>query len=59
MNRATDTRERPDEAEGTGLPLLRSWRAVYVFVLATFVTCVILLALLSRAFACLLSTISS
>ncbi|HHY85612.1 MAG TPA: hypothetical protein GYA07_08780 [Verrucomicrobia bacterium] len=51
MNRATDTRERPDEAEGTGLPLLRSWRAVYVFVLATFVTCVILLALLSRAFA--------
>ena len=35
----------------TGLPALRSWTAVYVFVVAIFVAYVILLTALSRAFA--------
>ena len=43
---ATD--EKPD---GTGLPLLRTWPAVYIFVLAVFVLLVILLALFTRAYA--------
>ena len=34
----------------TGLPALRSWRAVYAFVVAVFVAYVVLLTALSRAF---------
>ena len=40
--------ENPD---GTGLPTLRTWPAVYIFVLAVFVLLVILLALFTRAYA--------
>ena len=40
--------ENPDE---TGLPLLRTWPAVYTFVLGAFVLLVILLTIFSRAFA--------
>ena len=35
----------------TGLPGLRTWRAVYLFVVAVFVVYVVLLTALSRAFA--------
>ncbi|HYO08571.1 MAG TPA: hypothetical protein VER17_06325 [Tepidisphaeraceae bacterium] len=35
----------------TGLPGLRTWGAVYLFVVAVFVLYVVLLAALSRAFA--------
>ena len=35
----------------TGLPALRTWGAVYLFVAAVFVVYVVLLAALSRAFA--------
>lgn len=38
------------EAIGTGLPLLRTWPAVYLFVLATFVMWVALLIALTRMF---------
>jgi hypothetical protein len=40
----------PDEA-ATGLPLLRTWPAVYLFVLAVFVLWVALMATFSRMFA--------
>jgi hypothetical protein len=40
----------PDDAD-TGLPVLRTWRAVYLFVLGVFVLWVVLLAVFSRAFA--------
>lgn len=36
--------------EATGLPGLRTWRAVYWFVLAVFVVTVTLLAVLTRTF---------
>jgi len=45
---------KPDPAaedETTGLPGLRTWRGVYLFVLGCFVLVVIGLALFSRAFA--------
>lgn len=35
----------------TGLPGLRSWTAVYLFVVAVFIAYVVLLTALSRAFA--------
>jgi hypothetical protein len=34
----------------TGLPLLRTWRAVYVFVVVAFLTWVALLTALDRVF---------
>jgi hypothetical protein len=37
--------------EATGVPCLRSWRAVYLLVFLNFVIWVALLALFSRAFA--------
>lgn len=40
----------PDDQE-TGLPILRSWRAVYMFVVVCFACWVIILALLPRVFA--------
>jgi hypothetical protein len=40
--------ERNDEV--TGLPGLRTWRAVYLFVLGTFIVWVVLLTVLTWAF---------
>lgn len=42
----------PDSGDGnkTGLPLLQSWRAVYIFVALCFVFWVAILALLPRVF---------
>ena len=40
----------PDADETTGLPGLRSWRAVYIFVLAVFALWVALLTLLPVLF---------
>lgn len=39
------------ENEPPGVPGFRTWRSVYIFVFIFFVLCVVLLALLSRAFA--------
>jgi hypothetical protein len=39
------------ENEAPGVPGFRTWRSVYIFVFLFFVLCVVLLALLSRAFA--------
>lgn len=39
-----------DESESTGLPLLHSWKAVYIFVLSTFILWVLLLFVLSVRF---------
>ena len=36
--------------ETTGLPRLRTWRSVYLFVLAIFIIWVVLLSALSRVF---------
>ena len=41
----------PKLDEGTGLPGLRSWRAVYLFVFGCFVAYVVLLTIFSRSFA--------
>jgi hypothetical protein len=38
------------ETEGTGLPFFRSWKSVYLFVLATFAVWVALLIALTKAF---------
>lgn len=38
------------ESEGTGLPLFRTWRSVYFFVIGCFIFFVALLAIFSRAF---------
>jgi hypothetical protein len=38
------------ENESTRLPVLRTWRAIYAFVVATFVLWVTLLAILARTF---------
>ena len=37
--------------ESPGVPGFRTWRGIYLFVFAFFVLCVVLLALLSHAFA--------
>ena len=42
--------ERVPEEERTGLPLLRTWRGVYLFVFGTFILWVVLLNLLTRMF---------
>jgi hypothetical protein len=39
------------ENDPPGVPGFRTWRGVYIFVFIFFVLCVVLLALLSRAFA--------
>jgi len=39
-----------NESEATGLPLLKTWPAVYVFVLGSFALWVILLFALSRMY---------
>ncbi len=43
-------RETKDDI-GTGLPLLPTWRAVYLFVIAVFALWVALLAVFTRMFA--------
>lgn len=42
--------EEPAEDAKTGLPGLRTWRAVYLFVLGCFIVWVGLLTLLTRVF---------
>jgi hypothetical protein len=37
--------------ESPGVPGFRTWRGIYLFVFVFFVVCVVLLALLSHAFA--------
>jgi hypothetical protein len=49
MNEPTDTANLDNE-QITGLPLIRTWRGVYIAVLAIFITWVLLLTALSRAF---------
>jgi hypothetical protein len=39
-----------NESQSTGLPLLRTWRAVYLFVVIVFVILVVLMVALERAF---------
>ena len=39
-----------DELRFTGLPILRTWGALYAFVLGAFVVMVLLLTLFTRAF---------
>ena len=51
----TPPESKPDDAE-TGLPGLRSWPAVYVFVLAAFILWIVLLVALTRAFSSELSS---
>ncbi len=43
--------EGPDDESGTGLPVLRTWPAVYAFVATTFLIWLGLLAWLTRWFA--------
>ena len=43
-------KESPSDDSATGLPLVRTWRAVYAFVLATFVLALILLTWLTFAY---------
>jgi hypothetical protein len=51
MNSAADPQPpASDDENATGLPLLRSWRAVYWFVLVVFALYVALLTALSRVF---------
>lgn len=40
----------PDDNDSPGVPLFRTWRGVYWFVLGTFVVIVGLLALFTRVF---------
>jgi hypothetical protein len=40
----------PVDDRSTGLPLLRTWRAVYIFVVVAFLTWVALLTALERVF---------
>jgi hypothetical protein len=45
------TNAPPPEDDPPGVPGFRTWRGVYILVFLFFVLCVVLLALLSRAFA--------
>jgi hypothetical protein len=47
---AAGTSPAPVDDRSTGLPLLRTWRAVYVFVVLAFLTWVALLTALERVF---------
>jgi hypothetical protein len=44
------TPDREPNDEGTGLPGFRTWRSVYVFVLALFAVYLALLIVLTRTF---------
>lgn len=46
-----NSRDPNDLDESPGVPGFRTWRAVYLFVLAVFVATVVLLAMFSRYFA--------
>jgi hypothetical protein len=46
-----NTPESSGENDPPGVPGFSTWRGVYLFVFIFFVLCVVLLALLSRAFA--------
>jgi hypothetical protein len=48
---APHPRAQPAVAESTGLPGLRTWRRVYLFVFGCFVLWVVLLEVFSRVFA--------
>jgi len=48
MTSGKDAKQPTDES--TGVPGLRTWRAVYVFVLVSFAVFVLLLIALERAF---------
>ena len=50
MNEPTDPTTLAADDRITGFPALRSWRAVYGFVLAIFTMWVVLLTALSRAY---------
>lgn len=50
MKRSAAPEDQKPEALGTGLPLLRSWKAVYVFVLGSFALWLTLLIALTKAF---------
>jgi hypothetical protein len=45
-----DSSPAPVDDRSTGLPVLRTWRAVYVFVVIAFITWVVLLTALQRVF---------
>jgi hypothetical protein len=44
------TQDKSNPDSGTGLPLLRTWGSVYVFVMAFFALVVVLLVLLTRVY---------
>jgi hypothetical protein len=46
-----NTNAPSDENDPPGVPGFRTWRSVYIFVFLFFVLCVLLLALVSYAFA--------
>jgi hypothetical protein len=50
MNDPADANSPAADDQRTGFPALRTWRAVYLTVVAIFVTWVVLLTALSRAF---------
>ena len=50
MNDSADTNSLAVDDERTGFPALRTWLSVYLAVVAIFVTWVVLLTALSRAF---------
>jgi hypothetical protein len=50
MKQPDATEPSAREIEETGLPLFRSWKSVYLFVLATFILWVALLVTLTEIF---------
>ena len=50
MNDSTNTSRHAADDQGTGFPALQTWHPVYLAVLSIFVTWVVLLTALSRAF---------
>jgi hypothetical protein len=44
------TQGKPAPDSATGLPMLRTWRGVYIFVLAFFALVVVLLVALTRVY---------
>jgi hypothetical protein len=51
MKHSNATEPSARETEATGLPFFRSWKSVYLFVLASFVLWVALLIALTEFFA--------
>jgi hypothetical protein len=50
MAESTHEQQTTEDDDSTELPVLKSWPAVYGFVLGTFVVWIVLLTALSRAF---------